>query len=1129
MSHPVETYLHDIVEVRRSGAGTKETSYYGALSSLLNAVGKDLKPKVRCIVQLASQGSGHPDLGLFTADQFQRGGNADPQPGQKPSRGVIEAKASSADVRKTARTEQVKKYLAAYGVVLVTNFRDFLVVGRDPATGSAAELEEFSFAVDENIFWRDASNPRRMADAIGDRAVDFLRRALLQVAPLTQPSDVAWFLASYAREALARVEEADLPALDAVRVALEGSLGIKFADEKGERFFRSTLVQTIFYGIFSSWILWAKDHPPSSGARFDWHSAAWYLRVPMISQLFEQVATRSRLEPLGLVEVLDWTATALNRVDRAAFFGKFQEEHAVQYFYEPFLQAFDPQLRKELGVWYTPPEVVKYMVGRVDQALRRDLRVEDGLADPRVHVLDPCAGTGAYLVEVLEKIAETLRENTGGSALDMVEVREAAKKRLHGFELLPAPFVVSHLQLGLVLQRLGVPLGEGDRVGVYLTNALTGWQPPTEEGKKRLAQLELPLPGLKEEREAADSIKRDAPILVILGNPPYNGFAGLAVEEERDLSDAYRTTKKAPKPQGQGLNDLYVRFFRMAERKIVEDSGRGVVCFISNYSWLDGLSFTGMRERYVDVFDRVTVDNLHGDRIISEVAPDGRASETVFAMRGQSSGIKVGTAIVTLVRQEEHQEVPTIEYRDYHDSWAAERRQALLDALVDGAAYESVEPILELGLPFKPRVMAENYINWPEIPDLFPFTTPGIITARDELLVAIDREDLERRLAAYFDDDVDDATMARLVPAAMKETGRFPAKTARRTLLRRGILPDRVVRYVYRPFDVRWFYWEPETKLVEEKRAEAYPHFVDDNIWLVSGQRQRKGFHPPMVVRTPCSFHLIENSSNLFPLKVMPEKKEQEDLFAEGVNMEAKPNISSTATSYLKAIKAKEDDLFYHVLAIQHAPVFYHENDQALRQDWPRVPLPATKKVLESSSKLGHEVAALLDTEAEVKGVTSGKIRPELRPFGVFTLPEGHTLDEDRDFAITARWGYTGRGGITMPARGDLRERDNGVPEDLQPLLGTKCYDVMLNDKACWSNVPERVWEYTLGGYQVVKKWLSYREQELLGRPLRIDEVRYVEQMIRRITALLLLASALDENYATVKAKTYEWEKASKG
>ncbi|MDK2973615.1 MAG: hypothetical protein PWP23_3370, partial [Candidatus Sumerlaeota bacterium] len=174
--------------------------------------------------------------------------------------------------------------------------------------------------------------------------------------------------------------------------------------------------------------------------------------------------------------------------------------------------------------------------------------------------------------------------------------------------------------------------------------------------------------------------------------------------------------------------------------------------------------------------------------------------------------------------------------------------------------------------------------------------------------------------------------------------------------------------------------------------------------------------------------------------------------------------------------------------------------------------------------KLGREVAALLDPEAEVNGVTTGKTRPELRAFGVFTLPKGHTLDEENDFAVTARWGYAGRGGITMPARGDLREREDGVPKELQPLLGAKSYDVMLNDTARWANVPERVWEYTLGGYQVVKKWLSYRERELLGRPLRLDEVRYVEQMIRRITALLLLAPGLDANYRAVKEKTWDWK-----
>ena len=168
------------------------------------------------------------------------------------------------------------------------------------------------------------------------------------------------------------------------------------------------------------------------------------------------------------------------------------------------------------------------------------------------------------------------------------------------------------------MQELDAPLADDadERAGVFLTNALTGWEPTV--------QKPLPFPELEEERDRAERVKQEKPILVILGNPPYNGFAGMAVDEERELSEAYRTTRRVRRPEGQGLNDLYVRFFRMAERRIVEKTGQGVVCFISNYSWLDGLSFTGMRERYLEAFDAVRIDNLNGDKYrTGKVAPDG--------------------------------------------------------------------------------------------------------------------------------------------------------------------------------------------------------------------------------------------------------------------------------------------------------------------------------------------------------------------------------------------------------------------------------------------------------------------------------------------------------------------------
>ena len=235
-----------------------------------------------------------------------------------------------------------------------------------------------------------------------------------------------------------------------------------------------------------------------------------------------------------------------------------------------------PQLRKDLGVWYTPDEVVRYMVARVDCVLREELGVTDGLADESVWVLDPCCGTGTYLVEVLRRIDFTLQAK-GADALTRQDVKRAAMKRIVGFEILPAPFVIAHLQLGLLLAELGVPLshmhGEHERAAVYLTNALTGWknhEAPTADGVggRRVHPAQL-LFEFEEERDAAAKVKREAPILVVLGNPPYNGYAGVAADEEADLVEPYKRGLRSEWGITKNyLDDLYVRFFRLAERSI---------------------------------------------------------------------------------------------------------------------------------------------------------------------------------------------------------------------------------------------------------------------------------------------------------------------------------------------------------------------------------------------------------------------------------------------------------------------------------------------------------------------------------------------------------------------------------
>ena len=240
-------------------------------------------------------------------------------------------------------------------------------------------------------------------------------------------------------------------------------------------------------------------------------------------------------------------------------------------------------------------------------------------------------------------------------------MKQAALERVFGFEIMPAPFVVAHLQVGLTMQDLDATLDdETERAQVFLTNALTGWEPKSDKP--------LPFPELEEERDRAERVKRETPILVILGNPPYNGFPGMAVDEERELPQAYRTTRRVRRPEGQGLNDLYVRFFRMAERRIAEKTGQGVVCFISNYSWLDGLSFTGMRERYLEAFDAIRIDCLKGDNYkTGKVAPDGSPDPSIFSTEGDPVGIQLGTAITTLVRKADHAPVTEIGFRIFGD------------------------------------------------------------------------------------------------------------------------------------------------------------------------------------------------------------------------------------------------------------------------------------------------------------------------------------------------------------------------------------------------------------------------------------------------------------------------------
>jgi len=1048
--NPLETYLKEMRDIRATGAAVEETSFYTPLSNLLSEIGKTLKPKVRCFMGLSNRGAGLPDGGLFTTDQFQKASAAAPKKGQLPARGAMEVKGPGENVQAITKTEQVQRYVAEYGLVLVTSYREFLVVGRD-LHDRPVPMEQYTLAPDAAAFWKAAAHPQKTAKEHGERLVEYLKRTMLACAPLAAPKDVAWFLASYARDARSRVEAVELPALATVRKGLEEALGMTFAGEQGEHFFRSTLVQTIFYGVFSAWVLWHREQPDRTDA-FNWHEAQWSLRVPFIRTLYDEIATPSKLGPLGLVEVLDWTAAALNRVTRPAFFEKFQGEQAVQYFYEPFLEEFDPELRKELGVWYTPPEIVRYQVARVDTVLREELGLADGLADPNVVVLDPCCGTGAYLVEVLRHIAETLKAK-GDDALIAADLKKAAMKRVFGFEILPAPFVVAHLQLGLMLQQLGVPLSakKNERVGVYLTNALTGWEPPVEP-KTYL------YPELQAEHDAAEKVKREAKVLVVLGNPPYNAFAGVSPEEEQGLVEPYKgvyyTEKKGKggkikrvahyrlnDPISKGgwsikkfnLDDLYIRFFRLAERRIAEMTGKGVVSFISNFSYLSDPSFVVMRQRFLAEFDRLWFDCMNGDsRETGKLTPEGKPDPSVFSTNHNREGIRVGTAICVMVRKEKRDAKPTVLFRQF---WGVNKRQDLLASLTETDRRPSpADPSKENRYSFRPENVSAAYNAWPKMPDLCQQSpSNGLMEKRGGALIDIDKDALAARMKNYFNPDLSwDEYKARQTALTQEHTGIDPAKVRKKALAAEGFDPKRLLRYALRPFETRWCYYTQINPVWNRARPALWEQCFDGNAFVLS--RTKPGKDPEGVPMYYCrdlsDDHLLSPDASCFALRLPATGSTAKH----GAMFQGEPtaNLSPATRTYLAGLGIAGPDadaetaglVWMHALAVGYSPAYLSENADGIRRDWPRIPLPNKRKALEASAELGRRVAALLDTESDVTGVTAGKIDAFFKTVAVLKKVGGGALNPDAgDLAVTAGWGHAGKAGVTMPGKGQIIER----------------------------------------------------------------------------------------------------------
>ena len=599
---------------------------------------------------------------------------------------------------------------------------------------------------------------------------------------------------------------------------------------------------------------------------------------------------------------------------------------------------------------------------------------------------------------------------------------------------MPAPFVVAHLQMGLLLQNLAVPLDDSksERAGIFLTNALTGWDIAVENSK--LANW----PELEAERKGAGAVKQEKPILVILGNPPYNAYAGISPEEEQGLVEPYKEgLVKKWGIKKFNLDDLYVRFFRIAERKIAEhnlpnEPLRGIVSFISNHSWISDPSFVVMRQHLLKSFDRMWVENLHGNRKISEYAPDGRTSETVFAQQGFSAGIQQGVATSLLVRTGKKRKAVVLFRDDLNEARAADRRAQLLASLKArrfDAQYQKVEPGKDNRFSFRSSDVASQYLAWPALTELCAKApSNGLMEKRGGALIGIDRAALEKRMRDYYDPKVSWDELRTLKTGLTEDAARFNAKNARDKVTdAEDFEPEQLLRYALRPFDTRWCYYSSERPLWNEPRPTLWRQCWNGNSFLLTRMncpRSPEGA-PMSFTGCLCDDHYLTPDAVAIPLRLraapaaQPRKKDGNGEF-DSVLQEAAPayragrekttaNLSRQARAYLAKLGINNPDdaetsswIWMHALAIGFSPAYLSGNLDGIRQDWPRIPLPDSKAALLASAELGGQVAGLLDTETALTGVANGKVRPELKTIAV--------LSSTANLSLTAGWGHAGKG-----------------------------------------------------------------------------------------------------------------------
>ena len=825
--------------------------------------------------------------------------------------------------------------------------------------------------------------------------------------------------------------------------------------------FADMYAQTLAYGLFA-----ARCTLPNA-TNFSRHTAVEALprSNPFLVQLFYHVASPS-LET-NVTYILDDIASLLQNVPtemlRTAFAARNHLEDPVIHFYETFLAEYDPQRRVDRGVYYTPPQVISYIVRSVDSLLRTELNRPDGLADDNTLILDPATGTGGFLLTVLDNIRESVTEQYGIGEWNQY-INAELVKRVFGFELLVAPYTIAHLKLSLFLQAQGWHADE--RLRIYLTNTLE--QPAEMQPSLPFAEF------ISDEANAALSVKRDEPLLVILGNPPYPRDSANPSREGRRLTFIGELIEDYKQMDGEPLGETnlkalqadYVKFIRWAQWRI-DKNGEGVVGYIVNNSFLDGSTSRGMRQSLLNSFNTIYHLNLHGSSRITEVIPEAERDENVF-------DIIQGVSILLCVK-ECNNPAPAKVY--YADMWGSreDKYNILSETDVQTTAWNELQPTSPhyLFVPQSVEQRTEYETGW-VITDIFYNSSIGIATARDMLTLHRTVEKLRETVTDFVSLSVD---TAREKYRLRQDTRDWKIHLAQADIRNHPDTDRYIAPIHYRPFDTRWTYYTGKSRGFHcMPRPAIMPHLRKENLALcvcrvVASPTWQHALIADQITENRYISNRGSESGHIFPLYLYPNPQEL------GLETERSLNFKSaflTALSEALALTqvaplnlpkgVSPEEILAYIYAVLYSPTYRERYYEFLKYDFPRIPLPQDLEQFRTLAALGQR---LIDCHLLKES------RPEVAP--------------------------TERG---SPSVHRFEGEGDGIVARVQYLDGR----VWINSSQYFTDVPSEVWEYEIGAYQVCEKWLKDRRGEVLSHA----EVRQYRAILVVVAETLRVMMEID-------------------